>query len=293
MEHRKLKYFIATAEELHFRKAADLVHVTQPALSKQIHELEEEIGVPLFERNNRNVALTPAGKVFYERARVIVDSTCKAVHEARGVGRGLVGTVRIGFISSAAMRALPDALAHFKNRIPSAEIDLKELGPEEQMDELQRGLLDVGVLIAQVLDDGFEVMEVDRVPLVAALPAIPEFIAMKDVSIKELGPWTIIVPLRHSRHGYFETVIEAYQKAGVKPARIQTVHMIHTGLMLVRAGLGVSLVPELFSEIPMKGVIFRPLRPLGLEIALSVTWRKENATPMVQEFLKSFRDLRD
>lgn len=281
-----MKYFIATAEELHFRRAADLVHVTQPALSKQIHELEEEIGVPLFERNNRNVALTPAGKVFYERARVIVDSTCKAIHEARGVGRGLVGTVRIGFISTAAMRVLPESMAHFRNTIPSAEIDLMELGPEEQMDGLQRGLLDIGFLIAQILDEGFEVMEVDRVPLIAALPETPEFVAMEDVSLKDLGSWTTILPLRHSRHGYFETVMETYQKARMKPSRIQTVRMIQTGLRLVGAGLGISLVPELFSEVPLKGVIYRPLRPPTPEISLSVTWRKDNASPMVQEFIK-------
>ena len=286
---RKLKYFIATAEALHFRKAADLVHVTQPALSKQIQELEEEIGVRLFERSNRKVELTPAGHIFYERARVILESTHKALHEARGVGRGLAGTVRIGFLSTAALRVLPQALARFRMAIPTAEIDLREMGPEEQMADLKKGLLDVGVLIAEILDEGFEVTVLDRARLVAALPATPEFTAAADVSLKDLARWTAILPVRHSRHGYHERVLEAYQQAQVRPERIQTVRMIQTGITLVGAGLGVALVPELFTSHQQPGVVFRPLRDADQEVALSATWRQENRSPLVRQFIKALR----
>jgi DNA-binding transcriptional LysR family regulator len=287
MELRKLKYFIATAEALHFRKAADLVHVTQPALSKQIQELEEEIGVRLFERSNRKVELTPAGQVFYERARVILESADQALHEARGVGRGLAGTVRIGFLSSAALRVLPQALARFRFAVPTAEIDLRELGPEEQMAELNKGLLDVGILIAEVLDDGFEVATLDRCRLVAALPSTPEYTAAEDVCLRDLARWTTIVPVRHSRHGFYERVLEAYQQARVQPARIQTVRMIQTGITLVGAGLGVALVPELFSGHQQPGVVFRPLRDVHQEIVLSAAWRRDNQMPLVREFIRA------
>ncbi|BDU76041.1 LysR substrate-binding domain-containing protein [Mesoterricola sediminis] len=287
MELRKLKYFIATAEELHFRKAADLVNVTQPALSKQIHELEEEIGVPLFDRTKRKVELTPAGRVFYERARVILDSANKALHEARGVGRGLVGTVRIGFLSTAAMKVLPQALARFRAAIPTAEVDLWELSPEEQMDHLQKGFLDVGILIAEILDEGFEVAELLRTRLVAALPDTPEFRAMSEVSLKDLASYTSIVPARHSRHGFYEMVMEAYQKARVKPERIQVVRMIHTGIQLVGAGLGISLVPEAFNCSQPSGVIFRPLADVHQEIAVVATWRHDNCSPLLREFIRA------
>lgn len=287
MELRKLKYFIATAEALHFRRAADLVHVTQPALSKQIQELEEEIGVRLFERSNRKVELTAAGQIFYERARVILESTNKALHEARGVGRGLAGTVHIGFLSSAALRVLPRALARFRMAVPTAEIDLHELGPEEQMADLKKGLLDVGILIAEVLDDGFEVAVLDRSRLVAALPATPEFADAADVCLKDLARWTAIMPVRHSRHGFYERVLEAYQQARVQPERIQTVRMIQTGITLVGAGLGVALVPELFSSVQQPGVVFRPLRDVNLDIVLSAAWRRDNQTPLVREFVKA------
>jgi DNA-binding transcriptional LysR family regulator len=286
MELRKLKYFIATAESLHFRKAADLVNVTQPALSKQIHELEEEIGVPLFERNNRRVELTPAGKVFYDRARVILDGADKALHEARNVGRGMAGTLHIGFLTTAAMYVLPKALLRFRTAVPSAEIDLRELGPEEQMEELKKGSLDIGILIAEVLDEGFEVTELSRSRLIAALPDTEPFSQSADVALKDLAGWTTIVPVRHSRHGYYENVMEAYQKARAHPERIQTVRMIQTGIALVGGGLGIALVPECFALMQAQGVVFRPLRDVVQEVTLSATWREGNRSPMLREFMR-------
>lgn len=288
MELRQLKYFLATAEELHFRRAAERVHVAQPALSQQIHQLEEEIGTLLFERTNRKVTLTPAGKVFYARAKVIVDNACKALHEARGVGRGDMGTVNIGFISTAAMRVLPAALRHFKEEIPTAEIELRELGPGEQMEELTRGLLDIGLTIAEVLDEGFEVIEVCRERLIAALPDLPAHSALTEVDLKDLAEMTIITPVRHARRGYYETVMDAYRKAGIKPVHVQTVRMLQTGLMLVGAGLGVALIPESFTQIHIKGVIYRPLVEPCPEIAVSAVWRSDNQSPLLRKFIREF-----
>ena len=218
---------------------------------------------------------------------MILESADKALHEARGVGRGLAGTVRIGFLSTAALRVLPHALARFRAAIPSAEIDLRELGPEEQMNELKKGLLDVGLLIAEVLDEGFEVMELDRARLMAALPATPAFIAATEVCLKDLAAWTAILPVRHSRHGFHERVMEAYQKARVRPERIQTVRMIQTGIALVGAGLGIALVPELFTCHQVPGVVFRPLGDVDQEVVLSATWRRDNRSPLVREFIKA------
>ncbi len=285
MELRQLKYFIATAEELHFRKAAERVHVAQPALSQAIHQLEEEIGTLLFERNNRNVALTAAGKVFYARARVMADNACMAAREARGVGRGDAGTVAIGFISTAAMKVLPATLRHFKEVIPAAQLELLELGPGEQMEELARGHLDIGLTISEVLDEGFRVLEIDREPLIAALPETQAFAALDKVNLGDLADHSIITPSRHPRRGYYETVADAYRKAGVRPANIQCVRMIQTGLMLVGAGLGISLVPESFKAIQIKGVIYRPLADPRTEIAVSAVWRSDNVSPLLHKFV--------
>ncbi len=290
MELRQLKYFLATAEELHFRRAAELVHVAQPALSQQIHQLEEEIGVALFERNNRRVSLTPAGRIFYERVKVVVDNACKALQDARSVGRGDAGTLTIGFISTAAMSVLPAVLQFIKERFPSAEIDLRELDPSHQIDALQLGQLDFGFTISEILDEEFLVRRVGREKLIAALPAGPRFSALEKVDLKTLAAETTIVPNRYSRRGYYETVMVGYRGGGVVPSRIQCVRMIQTSLVLVGAGLGIALVPESFTHIQMRGVIYRPLADPVPSVDISMVWRKESKAPLLQKFIKEFLD---
>ncbi|MDR3671281.1 MAG: LysR substrate-binding domain-containing protein [Holophaga sp.] len=288
MELRQLKYFLATAEELHFRRAAELVHVAQPALSQQIHQLEEEIGVTLFERSNRKVALTPAGKTFYERARILVDNASKAIQDTRSIGRGDAGTLTISFLSTAAMSILPSAFRFIWETIPSAEIDLRELGPQEQVDSLHLGQVDLGFVIAEILDEEFSIRCVGKEKLIAALPATPEFSRMEQVDLGTLAKETTIVPVRHSRRGYFETVMAAYRNEGVKPARIQCTRMIQTGLVLVSTGLGISLVPESFVHVQIDGVLYRPLVDPGPTIEISAVWRKDNKSPLLLRFVQEF-----
>ena len=288
MELRQLRYFLATAEELHFRRAAELVHVAQPALSQQIHQLEEEVGVALFERNNRNVSLTPAGHVFYERVKIMVDNAQKALEDARSIGRGEAGTLTIGFISTAAMSVLPLALQFIKDKFPSAQIVLAELGPGEQIDALHLGQLDLGFTIAEILDEEFHVLSVGRERLLAAVPDSPAFTRLQNVDLAMLAPETTILPVRHARRGYYETVMAAYRAQGLKPARIQCVRMIQTGLVLVGAGLGISLVPESFTHIHMKGVIYRPLVDPVPSVELSVVWRKDSRSPLLLKFIPEF-----
>lgn len=288
MELRQLKYFLATAEELHFRRAAELVHVAQPALSQQIHQLEEELGVSLFERNNRKVTLTPAGRVFYERAKIVVDNSLKAIQDARSIGRGDAGTLTIGFISTAAMSVLPLALQFIKEKIPSAVIELRELGPGDQIEALHVGQLDLGFTISEILDDEFNVMAMGREWLLAAVPDLPVYSRLEKVGLDLLAPETTILPARHARRGYYETVMAAYRAQDLKPARTQCVRMIQTGLVLVGAGLGVSLVPESFTHIQLKGVIYLPLVEPVPSVEVSVVWRKDNRSPLLLRFIHEF-----
>jgi DNA-binding transcriptional LysR family regulator len=286
MELRQLQYFIATAEELHFRKAAETVHVAQPALSHGIQQLEGELGVRLFDRNNRKVVLTCAGKVFYDRARMLVASAERARHEAQSMGRGDAGTITIGFVSTAATRVMPAILGHFKNRIPSADIRLLELTPEEEMDALHRGRIDVALTIAQVLDDDLRVATLCRRKLVAALPDTGAFRALDLAVLRDLAGQTLIVPEPHSRLGIYETILDAYRAQGVKPARTQYVRLIQTSLMLVEAGLGIALVPESFADFLTRGIIYRPLQEPAPEIAITAVWRTDDPSPLLHKFVQ-------
>ncbi|WP_306590218.1 LysR family transcriptional regulator [Geothrix sp. 21YS21S-4] len=292
MELRQIKYFLAVAEELHFRRAAEVVHVAQPALSQQIRHLEEELRVTLFERSNRKVLLTPAGKVFYERAKVLMENARAAMQEAQRVDRGEAGSLTLGFVSTAALDVIPAALKHFQTQAPSAQIVLKELGPDDQIDCLHRGQLDLGVLHAVLKDDDLRTQVLTRERFVAALPRTPEFTRMRRVDLRRLACETAILPIRHAAHGYYEFVLGAYSQAGVVPARILHTRLIQTGLMLVAGGLGVALVPESFSRnLQMKDLIYRPLLTHPPLLELIAVWRHDNASPLLARFIEELSTL--
>jgi DNA-binding transcriptional LysR family regulator len=291
MELRHLRYFVAVAEQLHFRHAAEMVHVAQPALSQQIRQLEDELGVTLFERSRHKVLLTPAGKAFYEKAQSILKQTGQAVSEARKVERGDAGTIRIGFVSTAAIRVLPDAIKKLQKQVPSAEVELNELAAGEQIDGLYREQLDIAFVHAKLSQDVLKSRIVARDRLVAAVPGSCELAECKKVDLKELASWPAIMPAGHSSSGFFEQVRTAYQLAGVWPERVHYTRLLQTGLLLVAGGVGVSLVPESFQAIHVKGVVYKKLQVEPPLCEMVAVWRGDNALPLLDRFIKSLPEL--
>jgi DNA-binding transcriptional LysR family regulator len=245
MELRHLRYFVAVAEQLHFRHAAELVHVAQPALSQQIRQLEEEIGVKLFERTHHKVQLTPAGKDFYENAQSILKQADQAVAKARKVEFGDAGTIRIGFVSTAAIRVLPDAVKKLQRQVPSAEVELNEFAAGEQIDGLYREQLDIGFIHAKLSQDILKTMVVARDRLIVAVPASCKLARCKRVDMKDLASWTAIMPAGHSISGFYEQVRMAYQMAGVRPERV---HYTRRGSFWWRPVWEFRLFPNRFNQ---------------------------------------------
>jgi DNA-binding transcriptional LysR family regulator len=286
MELRHLRYFVAVAEQLHFRHAAEMVHVAQPALSQQIRQLEKEIGVTLFERSRHKVRLTSAGKAFYENAQAVLQQAAQAVAQARKVEHGEAGTLRVGFVSTAAISVLPDAIKKLRQQVPLAEVELNELAAGEQIEGLYRELLDIGFIHAKLPDeDVLETMVVARDRLIAAVPESTELARSRRIDLRALASWTAIMPARHSTSGFYEHVRMAYHKAGVTPSRIHHTRLLQTGLLLVGAGVGVSIVPESFKSIHVKGVVYKPLAVAPPPSELVVAWRRDNASPLLRRFL--------
>jgi DNA-binding transcriptional LysR family regulator len=292
MELRHLRYFAAVAEQLHFRHAAEIVHVAQPALSQQIKQLEEEIGVKLFERSRRKVRLTPAGKAFYENAQRILAQADQAVAKARKVESGHAGTIRIGFVSTAAIRVLPLAMKKLEKQAPSAEVELNELAAGEQIDGLYREQLDIGFVHAQLSQDVLKTKIVARDRLVVAVPASCKLAGCRRVDLKDLASWPAIMPAGHSSSGFYEQVRMAYQRAGVRPERVHNTRLLQTGLLLVAAGVGVSLVPESFQSIDVKGVLYKKLRVEPPLCEMVAVWRRDNNSPLLGRFIEILPDLR-
>jgi DNA-binding transcriptional LysR family regulator len=289
VELRHLRYFVAVAEQLHFRHAAELVHVAQPALSHQIRQLEEEIGVTLFERSRHKVRLTPAGKAFYENAQNILKKANEAVAEARKVEHGDAGTIRIGFVSTAAITILPDAIKQLQREVPSAEIEMRELEAGEQIDGLYREHLDIGFLHTKLAEHVLETMVIARERLILAVPEICKEARSRRINLKNLASWTAIMPVQHTSSGFYEHVQMAYQMAGVMPEKIHHTRLLMTGLLLVGAGLGVSIVPESFKSIHVKGVVYKELLIEPPMCELVAAWRRDNRSPLLRRFLAELR----
>lgn len=287
MELRHLRYFVAVAEQLHFRHAAEIMHVAQPALSQQIKQLEEEIGVTLFERSRHKVRLTSAGKAFYENVQSILKQADRAVTKARKVESGTAGTIRVGFVSTAAIRVLPAAMKKLQKQIPLAEVELNELAAGEQLDGLYREQLDVGFVHAKLSQDVFKTMVVARDRLIVAVPTSSKLAKCRRVDLKDLASWPAIMPAGHSSSGFYEQVRMAYQRAGVRPERVHNTRLLQTGLLLVAAGVGVSLVPESFQSIHVKGVVYKKLQVEPPLSELVAVWRRDNTSPLLFRFIKN------
>ena len=172
MELRHLRYFIAVAEELHFRRAAERLHMSQPPLSQQIRQLEEEVGAVLLLRNQRKVELTAAGAAFLVRAREILDAVEDAARQARRVQRGEVGRLAVGFVGSAMYSFVPELLRAFREDKPDVGLRLHELGTTEQLRQLEDGRLDVGFVRLRGSRPGLAFESVLDEEVVVALPDV-------------------------------------------------------------------------------------------------------------------------
>jgi DNA-binding transcriptional LysR family regulator len=292
MELRHLRYFVAVAEALHFHHAVEIVHIAQPALSQQIRQLEQEIGVLLFERSHHKVMLTQAGKAFYVKAQTILKDAKQAISDARDAEHGNAGTVVIGFVSTAAIAVLPRVLANFREQTLRAQVELQEMPPDEQIDSLYRRTIDVGFFHAKLEEAAFDSLVVSRDRLILALPMGHRFARRSTVNLKDLAEETAILPARHSISGYFERARAVYQAAGIQPERIHHTRLLQTGLLLVAAGLGVSLVPECFKVVRVRGVVYRRLANEPDAIDLLAAWRRDNTSALLQRMIAHLRDLK-
>ncbi|WP_067461183.1 LysR substrate-binding domain-containing protein [Actinomadura macra] len=282
MELRRLRYFVAVADEGHFGRAADRLHMAQPPLSLQIKKLEGEVGVTLLDRSTRRVALTPAGERFLARARTILTAVDEAREEAVRVAAGEVGRVSIGFIGTATYAVLPALARRLRAEIPDVELDLKgEMLTPDQVDALHEGRLDLAVVRTPIPDTELDVRPLRRERLIVALPQDHPLTGGEDVDLRNLrGEQFLSYPSRH-RSVIRDAVLDACRRAGYRPRLVQEVAETSTLLVFVAAGLGVALVPDSVRQLPLPGVVFRPLAGDPVDLELAVATRRGETSPLV------------
>lgn len=259
MELRQLRYFVAVAEELSFTRAAARVGIAQPPLSQQIKALEQELGVALFLRSKRHVALTAAGSTFLAHARRTLLSAEEARSVARSMGQGVHGAISVGAIYTAAYTIVPQCLRAFRAAFPLVRVTLREMGIAEQHRALHDGSIDVGLLRPPLLDATLDYVTLLREPLVAVLPARHALARQKRVSLAALAAEPFVSLPALVRDSVGAVVAEMFARGGLRPEIVQEVAEMHTLICLVASGLGVSVVPASVADMRMRDIAYRPI----------------------------------
>ena len=283
MELRHLRYFVAVGEELHFSRAASRVHVAQPALSRQIRALEEEMGVRLFERDRRRVALTAGGAAFLEAARSVLGDVDRAVETARRAARGERGVLRIGYVPAVVYTGLPDLVRAFRERWPGVDVRLQEMNPAMQAEALLAERVDVGFVRGPIPEPALAWKTVLEEPLVAALPSGHRLGGRKRLDLAMLAAEPFVLQARSRGPGSHDQILAICRSAGFSPRVVQEGSHIDV-LSLVASGAGVAIVPTSLRLIRRAGVVFCPLRERPVT-QLNMVWRKRAESPVLREFL--------
>jgi DNA-binding transcriptional LysR family regulator len=284
MELRHLRYFVAVAEELSFRRAVALLHVAQPALSQQIRQLEEELRVRLLERNRRTVSLTDAGRAFLDKARATLLLAGDAVRAAQQADRGEIGKLSIGFVTSALYGVFPDIVRRFRQRFPDVHIDLHEMPVSAQTEVLRNKKIDVSILRPPVDEQGLVVQTILDEHWVIAMPASHPSARQPVVALGTVSRDPFILFPRNLAPSLYDGILAMCQEAGFSPNIVLEAQM-QTIISLVAAGIGVALVPESLKNLRRKGLVYKTLKQPSAKVSLAVAWRDEPMRPALRSFL--------
>ena len=289
---RRLRYFVAVAEELHFGRAARRLNLSQPPLSVQIRTLEREIGTPLLVRNQRRVALTEPGRVLLDEARRLIGQAEAAVVHVRRAASGAVGRLAIGFVSTVDYSILPSLVRRFRQKHPGVALKLLELTSDRQQSLLQAGELDLGLSILPRPAPGLAQRPVFREPLIAAVPAAHRLArSRRRIGVRALADDGFIHFPRELAPGLYDLVIAACQRAGFTPRLAQEAIQMQTILGLVAAGLGVALVPACMANLRRAGLRYLALDAAGSIVETAALWHADNRSPALAALLAELPSL--
>ena len=290
MELRHLRYFIAVAEELHFSRAAERLHIAQPPLSQQIQQLEAELGVELFQRKTkRQVQLTEAGLVFLQEAYQLFAQLSKAIDLTQRTGRGEKGKLRVGFTTLVTYNLLPVILRQFREQFLEVELVLQELTTTQQEQALFNRHIHVGFAHPPLEDNTFNLECIQQEELIVALLETHFLARQENISVRSLKDENFIMFPRHLGPGLYDQILSLCQQGNFSPKVTQKAIQMQTIIGLVSAGMGIAIVPSSLQNLQRSGVVYRALEEKTPLVETAVVWRQENMTPVLREFLQIVR----
>lgn len=283
---RHLHYFVTVAEERHFGRAAERLHMAQPPLSQQIRRLEAELGIELFARTTRRVDLTPAGAAYLERARAILTAVDDAAEDARRVAAGAVGHLAIGCVGSATYSLLPALSRRLAEELPGVDFSFRgEMLVADQVEALREGSIDLALLRPPVADGTLAVIPLREERLVVAVPSGHRLAARRQLRAADLAGTDLIVHSAGRHAMMYDVVRRLFTDAGLSPRVRHEVGETSTLVTLVAGGLGAAVVPEPVSALALDGVVYRPLvRPVST-VELAASYRAERNEPHLHRTL--------
>jgi len=280
----ELRAFVVLAEQLHFGRAADRLHVTQPALSKQIRRLEDVVGGPLLTRGYRDVRLTPAGEVLLPRARLLLQESAAALEVARRAARGQLGVLRIGFGIASIQQLLPDVLLRLRSSAPGVEVRLRAMSTPGQLAAIRRGDIDVGFVRLPVDDPLVATRPVLHERLTAVLGPSTRWRAADGLASLAREPFVTIA--RSTSASFYDHVVAVCRAAGFTPTIVQETNELLTMMTLVAAGMGVALAPSTAAPRRPPGVRFKPIAQPEAAWDIGLAWHVDRAEePLVRAFV--------
>lgn len=287
MELRHLRYFVVLAEELHFGKAAKRLHITQPPLSLNIRQLEEELGARLFERDSRSVQLTPFGQAFRPEALRVLSQADAAQGTGRALAAGKLGKLHIGFTSTMLFRGMPEILASFRAAHPGLEIQLRDMTTDEQLQSLERRMIDASFYTGSDVSPPLAGLPLPRDHFVCCVPHNHWAAERPAVRLADLALEDFVVFIREYTPGGYGRLLTMCTRAGFRPREAAYVRQWFTAALLVSFGEGIAIVPASLQRANIARVRFVPLEDEDMQASGSLVWNPASMSPALHQFIAS------
>ncbi|MCB1756576.1 MAG: LysR family transcriptional regulator [Gammaproteobacteria bacterium] len=288
MELRHLRYFIAVAEEQHIGRAALRLNISQPPLTRQIQQLEEDLGVQLFNRTPRGMEITEAGELFLDEAKNLLAVLERATHRVRRAGEGKLGKLDIGIFGSAILDTIPKLLLRFTDRYPDVQVALHNMGKSEQIMALQQRRIDIAFNRLLPVIDGITAVTVQQEKLLLAVNSKNPLAREQSVPFEVLADYPLILFPANNRPNFVDLVIDLCNDKNISTANLsQIVGELVTAVALVASGFGISIVPMSATTLSLPDVSYIPFDDKQNEFSVDLTciYRATDNSPIVRAFM--------
>jgi LysR family transcriptional regulator, benzoate and cis,cis-muconate-responsive activator of ben and cat genes len=284
MEVRHLRYFAAVARELNFSRAAEQLHIAQPPLSRQIRQLEDELGAELIDRGARPLRLTPAGQFFHTQATQMLERLAEVSAATARIARGTRLWFGVGFVPSTLYGVLPEVIRRFRVTRPDVDVGLSELTTLQQLDALKSGRIDIGFGRLRFDDPRVGGAVITEESMVAALPSGHALARRKRVSLAQLAAEPLLLYPARPRPSYADQVLEMFRSRSLQPVVALEANELQTAIGLVVAGIGYAMVPHSVQALHRDGLVYVPLSDAGVTSPVIMNFRAGDESALAAEF---------